>query len=249
MAPIRTEAPTAGQTAIDHLRDALEAGRDWPASLLEAMSMWTAPEESYRGRVNTYLIGGEAFDWLLLAERLIDQVMDHIPGSEREALIVGGRLPAYFDSSQLGGLLGVDKYRGFLNYYYGVTVEEALQLAVELELQKRDASNGVTDRADYSEDAFRRLYRASRSDLIKEFRKEKGSANRRSMGLGESKEFTYWLFKRRLETSDKPKIASDTKKGLDQLRRMGEASRPGAAVAEPPTDPIAAAQPVAKGRR
>ena len=214
------DAPTASQAAIDHLRDALEAGLDWPEPLLQAMSMWTVPEESYRGRVNTYFIAGEAFDWLLLAERLLNTVKNRVPASEREDLLFHGRFPPHFDASQLGGLLGVDKHRGYLNYHYGVTVEEALQLTAELELQKRDAANGLTDRDDYTENAFRKLYRAPRSELLKEFRRERGSANRRSIGLTESKAFTYWLFKRRLKVSDKPRVASDTRKGLEQLRRM-----------------------------
>ena len=214
------DAPTASQAAIDHLRGALEAGLDWPEPLLQAMSMWTVPDESYRRRVNIYFIAGEAFDWLLLAERLIDAVKGRVPGSEREDLLFHGRFPARFDASRLGGLLGVDKYRGYLNYHYGVTVEEALQLRAELELQKRDAANGLTDRDDYTENAFRKLYRAPRSELLKEFRRERGAANRRSIGLTESKTFTYWLFKRRLKVSDKPRVASDTRKGLEQLRRM-----------------------------
>ena len=244
----RTEAPTAGQTSIDHLRTALEDGRDWPGPLLEAMSLWTAPAESYRGRVNTYFIAGEAFDWLLLAERLIDAVDDLVPEGEKEDLLFSGRFPAYFDVSQLKGMLDVDKYRGYLNYYYGVTVEEALQLAVELELQKRDAGKGVNYRDDYSEEAFSRLYRTPKSDLLKQFRRERGSSNRRSIGLSESKEFTYWLFKRRLEVSDKPKIASDTKKALDQLRRMSEASRAHPRRPESPLEAASAASAIPTGR-
>ena len=234
MVSSHTDAATASRAAIDHLRAALEDGLDWPEPLLRAMSTWTLPEESYRRRVNTYFIAGEAFDWLLLAERLMDAVKSRVPKSERENLLFHGRFPPHFDVSRIGGLLGVDKYRGYLNYHYGVTVEEALQLTAELELQKRDAANGLTDRDDYTENAFRKLYRAPRSELLREFRGEKGSANRRSIGLAESKEFTYWLFKRRLHVSDKPKVASDTRKGLEQLRRMA---------GTPPADVPAAAQP------
>ncbi|GAJ03845.1 unnamed protein product, partial [marine sediment metagenome] len=32
-------------------------------------------------------------------------------------------------------------------------------------------------------------------------------------------EFTYWLFKYRLNHCDKARVASDTKKGLEQLNR------------------------------
>ena len=242
MASTQTEAPTASQAAIDQLRAALEDGLDWPEPLLRSMSMWTLPEESYRGRVNTYLIAGEAFDWLLLAERLLHAVKKHVPESEREDLLFHGRFPPHFDASQIGGLLGVDKHRGYLNYHYGVTVEEALQLTAELELQKRDAANGLTDRDDYTENAFRKLYRAPRSELLREFRGERGSANRRSIGLTESKAFTYWLFKRRLHVSDKPRVASDTRKGLEQLRRMARTPPAHLPAVEQPTAPVHASR-------
>jgi hypothetical protein len=42
------------------------------------------------------------------------------------------------------------------------------------------------------------------------------------MSVTQLKEFTYWLFKYRLKTSDKAKIASDTKKGLDALHQMAK---------------------------
>ena len=34
------------------------------------------------------------------------------------------------------------------------------------------------------------------------------------------KEFTYWLFKRRVNSSDSARVASDTKKGLVKLSGM-----------------------------
>ncbi|MFQ5861397.1 MAG: hypothetical protein ACE5IG_07625, partial [Dehalococcoidia bacterium] len=53
--------------AVRHLRDALLAGKPWQRALLEAMGLWTLPEEEYRGRHYCYMLLGEAFDWLLLA--------------------------------------------------------------------------------------------------------------------------------------------------------------------------------------
>ena len=38
--------------------------------------------------------------------------------------------------------------------------------------------------------------------------------------MAESREFNYWLFKYRVKNCDKARIASDTRKGLDQLERM-----------------------------
>jgi hypothetical protein len=211
----------ATRHAISHLQDALEEGRDWPTAFFEAMALWTLPVETHKGRTYRYLIGGEAFDWLVLAERLCGEVMDQVPRREIENLLFAGRLPASFDSERIQGLLGVDRYRAYLNFYYGVTVEEALQLATELEVIKRHTSNGILHAIDASEQAFTRLYRESWSSLLTKFRLETGStANADSISVGESREFTYWLFKYRLESSDKSRIASDTRKGLLMLEHM-----------------------------
>ena len=220
----RRRTDSAAQPAVDEFRRALESGQDWPTALLEAMARWTAPQESDNGRTNTYLIGGEAFDWLLLAERLCSEVDGLVPDEDREALLFQGRFPPGFATAKIKETLGVDKYRAYLNYYYGVTVEEGLQLAVELEVQKRRLSNGLQGPDDCSEDAFVKVYGSTRHALLDAFRHSRGYASRRTMSMSESKEFTYWLFKYRVARSDKARIASDTRKGLDQLARMQRAA-------------------------
>ena len=219
-------APAAASgPVIEELRGWLKAGRDWPSALLEALSIWTTPNETYRRRRFEYFIGGEAFDWVLLAERLFLEVGKLVPMSEREDLLYAGRFPASFPKSSFKDLLGVDKYRGALNFYYGVTVEESLQLAVETEAMKRQASNGVRYKDDFSDEVFTSLYRAKEIELLELFREETGEPAGESTGLSEHKAFTYWLFKRRVYVSDKARVASDTKKGLDQLRSMEAAWR------------------------
>lgn len=210
---------------VEYLRTELESGRDWPVALLETIGMWTAPEELYNGERYEYFIGGEAFDWLLLAQRLFDEVGELIPEQEKEDLLFSGKFPKHIDDSQFKDLLGVEKYRGYLNYYYGVIVEETLQLAAEGEVHKRHLSNGNQYQGDFSEEAFGRIYRESKSDLFLTFREEMGYPNEDKMSFSEYKEFTYWLFKYRLKISDKAKIASDTKKGLDQLHKMNGLAR------------------------
>ena len=229
----RRSTPERG--AIARLKTSLKKGRDWPTSLLEAMAAWTTPEETYRGRRYNYLIEGEAFDWLSLAERLCHAVDGLIPEREKEELLFGGRgrFPESFDASQFRELLGTDKYRGYLNYFYGVTVEEALQLEVEGEVQKRRVSKGNLYQEDFSEEAFARIYHAPRSTLLGTFRQEKGYPAKRSMSVCESKEFTYWLFKHRLRISDKAKVASDTRKGLKQLQEMASTPHTVPGVSQP----------------
>ncbi len=211
--------------AVEHLNAALADGRDWPEALLEAMALWTAPEEAYGGRTYNYFIAGEAFDWLLLAERLLNESRDVVPEDEVETLIFEGRFPSRFDTERIPELLGGDKYRGYLNYHYGVTVEEALQLACEMELRKRDTSNGVRYRTAYAEQVFPLLYRKSREELLRMFRETEGLDPEAVSSMAEHRAFTYWLFKYRWSNSDKARIASDTTKGLRQLERMENASR------------------------
>jgi hypothetical protein len=43
--------------------------------------------------------------------------------------------------------------------------------------------------------------------------------HRVSLTLTETKEFTYWLFKYRIKTGEKSRIASDTKKALALIYR------------------------------
>ncbi len=212
--------PVREDEALAHLRTSIESGVHWPVALLEAMALWSAPEETYRGRRYNYFIGGEAIDWLLLAERLCDSVTDLIPQKELEDFLFTGRLPASFDATRFNDLLGVDKYRGYLNFFYGVTVEEALQHATDLEVQKRALSNGKQYVNDTSDEVCVRLYREPRDRLLDRFRDERGYQSTDSISLAELKEFTYWLFQLRLKNSDKARAASDTRKGLQQLQQM-----------------------------
>ena len=211
--------------AIKHLKAALSDGKDWPEALLEAMSLWTLPEERRKRRKNNYFIAGEAFDWLLLAERLLDETRRAVPQDELEMLLFEGKFPERFDTERVQEILGVDKYRGYLNFYYGVTVEEALQLACELELRKRDTSNGVRYRNAYADKAFPKIYLKTREELLSMFRESKKADPEEIESMAEHRAFTYWLFKYRWANSDKARIASDTTKGLRQLELMEAASR------------------------
>jgi hypothetical protein len=205
---------------IAGFRESLEGGTDWFPALLDAMAAWTLPEETHRGRRYKYFIGGEAFDWLLLAERLCEEVDGLVPREQVEDLLLTGSLPGKASPDLLRDRLGVDKHRGYLNYFYGVTVEEAMQLAAEREVQKRHISNGNQYQQDFSDEGFVRAYRLSRETLLGQFRDDAGYESKEEMSLTETKEFTYWLFKDRLHKSDGAKAASDTKKGLREYQRM-----------------------------
>ena len=208
------------EEAIGHFRKAVESGEPWTFALLEAIGMWTTASEEHDGRKYSYLLQGEAFDWIVLAERLCGDIDGLVPSDEKEELLFGGLLPEEVDDRSFKNLIGPGKHQAVLNFWYGVVVEEALQLAVEEEVRKRHLAKGYADREDLVEDAFTILYQETRTNLARSFLKSKGAPARRSMSLTELKEFTYWLFKRRVELWDPARVASDTRKGLERLKRL-----------------------------
>lgn len=210
-----------GQNAvIEHLKQAIAQGKHWYIALLEAIGLWNKAEETYNGRHYRYLIAGEAFDWLLLAERLCHEVAHLIPEQEMVALLFFGKPPIELDNESFSRLIGNAKYVAHLNYFYGVTVEEALLLAVEEEARKEQRVRAFNENDHLVEEAYQRIYGAPMAALLKEFRREKGYPQRHSMGLSDVKEFTYWLFNHRLKQCDKARVASDTQKALKELQRQ-----------------------------
>jgi len=207
--------------AIRHLKQGIAGGRHWYIALLEAIGKWTAAEESYDAHHYSYLIAGEAFDFLLLAERLCQAVDGLLPEEEKMALLFYERPPLKLTEGEFKELIGLIKYRQYLNYFYGVTVEGALFLAVQDEIRKERWAAGFTSERDIVNEAYRRIYGATKGVLLKRFRKERGYPHLKSTSLSELKEFTYWLFKYRLRQCEKARVASDIKKALRWLSRGG----------------------------
>jgi len=208
--------------AIRYLEQAIISGKHWYVALLETIGLWSAATEVHNGRTYCYLIAGEAFDWLLLAERLCEAVDGFLPADEKLALLFYSKPPLNLPTKKFKELIGDAKYHQYLNYFYGITVEEALILAVQEEVRKERLISGYNNEEhDTINEVYRRIYSATRAVLLKQFRHEKGYPQLRSISLTELKEFTYWVFKYRLKQCEKARVASDTKKALEQLRRNG----------------------------
>ena len=167
-----------------------------------------------------YLLLGEAFDWITLASRLLEGIDGLVPQEEKEALLFQNRLPKDIPEAEFRTLIGPEKYRGHLNYFYGVIAEESLLLAVEEEIAKERWSRGLPHSEESLGMAHERLYGNTREALLKAFRHEMGRPDPASISFTELKEFTYWLFKLRVNAADSSRVASDTKKGLERLMRM-----------------------------
>ncbi|MFC2065947.1 hypothetical protein ACFLUO_02640 [Chloroflexota bacterium] len=209
---------TGDTEAIRYLEQAIADGKHWYIALLGAMGLWGSAEEARNGRIYRYLIEGEAFDWLLLAERLCEAVDGLLPDDEKNAFIFHGRLPLRLSKEEVQELIGNGKYRQYLNYFYGITVETALLLAVQDEVHKERWMSGHIDDSKTADEAYQRIYGATKAVLLKRFRQERGYSQLKSINLTELKEFTYWLFKYRLRECEKARVASDTKKALKHLK-------------------------------
>ena len=227
----RDKELTASQTtsaddaeAIKHLEQAITAGQHWYLALLEAMGQWNSTEETLNARTYRYLIDGEAFDWLLLAERLCQAVDGLLPVAEKNALLFHGKTPFRLSPNEVKELIGSSKYHQYLNYFYGVTVEGALLLAIQEEVHKDRWLLGGDNEGKIANEAFQRIYGASKATLLQRFRQERGYSQLKSITLTELKEFTYWLFKYRLRQCEKAKVASDTKKALEYLNQQWASS-------------------------
>ena len=204
---------------IAAVRESVRSGeRHWFVAVLQAAGDWPVAEEEVDGRRYRYLIGGEAFDWLLLAERLCETVADLTPEDEREALLLHARFPTEVTEEEFRRLLGPAKHRAHLNFLYGVQVEEALQLGVSQEVQKERLSK-VWENGHVDEEVCQRIYGAGRRELFERFRRRSGFSGE-GLTLSDLHEFTYWLFKHRVNNSDPARVASDTRKGLAMLSRL-----------------------------
>jgi hypothetical protein len=216
----QTSVPSDGISETIRLFKAnIAAGKSWYIALLEVARNWTVAQEVIDGEVQRYLIDGEAFDLMLLAERLLDAAGELVPEDEKRLFLFNHRPPVISTMDKLKNILGEERFGHYLNYFYGVTAEEALIVATEEEVRKEERGLNMKDEQKITDEACLRIY----GELGK-FRRAKDYPQPDSLSFGEVKEFTYWLFKYRLSHSDPEKSASDTKKALDWLKKQQAAS-------------------------
>ena len=219
------------EQVLDWLERALrEQPNDWRTAILEAIGRWPVASEVVDGEQYDYLLSGEAFDWKLLAQQIRPRLQGEIPEDEWGSWI-GSPVPfGGLEEAEFTRVMGVEKHRAHLSYFYGVTVEQALQTAVGEEIAKRRVAGGRAPNQESREDAYPRLYGSSQMALWAEYVASKKAERPDGPGdlngevpLNVLDDFTYWLFKKRMGRADPARVASDTRKGLAQLERMRQA--------------------------
>lgn len=216
---------TDSSAIITEIKLKIEGGENWFIALLAGIGRWEVPEEDFADEHYLYLIGGEAFDWLQLAERIMSEIGGLIPDAEKEALLFKGLAPIQLSAREFRELIGITKYRAYLNYLYGVLIEDTLQMAVEEEVRKESVSRGMLNESQVFFRAFEKIYGKTWDTMLTLFTAADKIKNVQSMSVTERKAFIYWLFKYRFLNADKARVASDTKKGLNYLNKALQSQR------------------------
>jgi hypothetical protein len=223
---VDVDGPLEPDAAVDAYLEALDRGAPWYPALLDVIAHWTAADEQVEGIPRPYLIAGEAFDWLRLAERLIDAAGERVPTDEAERLLFRGEPPDGSDEDAFARAIGPQKHRAHLNFQYGVVIEETLLLVAELELHKARTIEGVHgEPPDVL--AYERVYGKPLSELLTLYRNETGAVIGQHVRQCDWQAFTYWCSKYRFKTGEPARVASDTRKALALLSRLhAERARP-----------------------
>ena len=211
--------PLEPDAGVATFLESIERGEPWYPTLLDVIGRWVAQEETVDGVHHRYLIAGEAFDWMRLAQRLLEGAGERVAADEAERLLLFGLPPDGSDDEDFARAIGPQKHSAHLNFQYGVVVEEALLLSAEQELQKAGALSGSqSELADIA--AYERVYGKPFEELMGLYRADTGSAVGEEMSLGEMQTFTYWCSKFRFRMGEPARVASDTRKALALLSTM-----------------------------
>jgi len=204
---------------ITRFRATVVGSENWFLALLKIVREWPIGEENVENVYYRYLIAGEALDLIQLCARLIQSAKDLIPEQEQLDLLFYNHFPMALTAKELKEYLGEAKYNQYLNFFYGITVEDAIQEITAEEVRKEE--RGVRARHDswITDEAFVRIYDKTQHELMDSFR-AKNNLAAGDISLIEAKEFSYWLFKYRLTHSDPEKSASDTKRALAWLHTL-----------------------------
>ena len=228
--------PANHRTLLDDLAIGIEdRPAEWQKTFIATIAAWPVENETVFGETFHYFIGGEAFNWKRLAERIATQLAaegcDYPETREIFDWIATSGTFGGLSEQEFRRILGVDGWRAHLNHFYGVHIEQCLLAALQSRIQKERYASGMPPSDDASDRAYMGLYEDTEHELWQTFSHENSERlshlidasddEYRSIALDE--EFTYWLFKRRIENTNAAQVAAETQRGLDMMARIGNA--------------------------
>jgi len=208
------------QKKINELNNNFDSDESLIHTFLKIIGHWPLKSEIIDGIEYQYWINDEAFNWYLLASRIIFSVkdeqnikkLDHflsiehfLPGSDQRIII---------------NLFPPDKYRAHLNFIYGVILEEVIICFNEMEKNK-DVLNqfNVTDSINL---VYLNLYGMNYTEFIRLFEFETKNKLDQFDTLDSYYNFLYWSWKYRLKKSTPEKIAYDSQSGINFLMNLNK---------------------------
>ena len=189
---------------IQELKSKIENGINWEKAVVDCISDWDISEEFYRGYKYKYWINNEAFDWMTLTERLGSAIKSYLNKKKYHELIFTGLLPNKSSYEYMKKVISKNKLSQMRNFYYGIIIEDLIYIQKSQQYLK----NSLNDINGY--DGYEEIYGKNINLLFQQFAKNIKFTKQSTINLYTYKEFIYWLFKFRIQNTDKTKVASDT---------------------------------------
>lgn len=211
--------PADEQKVLHQLKQDLRDGKNPTRALLTASAGWSLSEEVIEDVHYRYILAEEAFDLVSLMNRLAGDCQGIISREDLSDALFIDEYELVRTDENLRRELGSLKYSQYLNYFYGVLLEEVLIFATEDEVRKMYTSNGFRSVAKETDLALVRLYGTNERALLDRYCKEEGvELINTEMTVTQKREFTYWLFKFRMRSAEPAKAASDVSKALNYMQ-------------------------------
>tara|TARA_Y100001970_G_C14227029_1_gene856316 strand:+ start:1541 stop:2203 length:663 start_codon:yes stop_codon:yes gene_type:complete len=205
---------------INQLNHSFDSDESLIDAFMKIIGHWPLKSEKIDNIEYQYWVNDEAFNWHLLATRIIFSITEANNKQILNKLLHSTYLLPGTDQRKIINLFSPDKYRAHLNFIYGVVLEEVIICFNEMEKNKdvinqfnaSDAINAVyLDLYGYNFSEFIRVYEFEKKIKLDEFN-----------SLYSYYDFLYWSWKYRLKKSTPEKIAYDSQSGINFLMNMNK---------------------------
>ena len=200
---------------FERYRAELALGTHWYLAALRAAGVWTLRSEIVRQRRLVYLIDGQALDLLLVIERLVTAG----GGARRDEL---HRLLFHRRAAD-----PAHRRPSFATLWVRRAIRRTSRTSTASPSRRRCIARLSSRRPrpmrwtpPRAGEIHERIYGRSQAELLAAYAEERGENPPRRLAWPAYQSFIYWLFRLRVRTSVAPRIASDTRKALDFLRRQ-----------------------------